>query len=95
MKHLKKYKIYNESKNEGKHPHLNALKTMWNLPEETLNKILWANTFDGIKNQAIGLANEYIDYMEASCDTYDPAEAWESWCQHNDIEHEIDNNPYL
>lgn len=29
------------------HPQLEALKALWNLSEEILNNILWANTHEG------------------------------------------------
>lgn len=29
------------------HPQLNGLKALWNLPDKTLNAILWANNSDG------------------------------------------------
>ena len=77
-----------------KHPQLEGLKALWNYPEEILNRVLWANDNNG-DLKAIGYADEYIDYMEAICDTNKPEEAWESWCISNNIEHEIDNNPYL
>jgi hypothetical protein len=81
-----------------RHPQLEGLKALWNYTEEVLNEILWANDNGGQageREHAIGYASEYIDYMEAVCGTEDPAEAWKSWCESNDIEHEIDNNPYL
>lgn len=86
-------------KNKENHPQLAGLKALWNLPDETLNKILWANTVDSNieleKPLAIGLACQYIEYMEEFEGTSNPAEAWESWCIQRNIEHEIENNPYL
>lgn len=81
-----------------KHPQLEGLKAVWKYPEEMLNKILWVNSDDieaGKRELAIGHASKYIDYMEAVCGTDNPAEAWEDWCISNDMEHEINNNPYL
>lgn len=77
------------------HPHLKVLKSMWNLPNEMLNDILWENTNKNIKHEVIGLANEYIEYMTSIVETDNPSEAWEDWCKDNFIEHEIVNNPYL
>lgn len=75
------------------HPQLEALKALWNLSEEILNNILWANTHEGQEEQSIGLANDYIDYMDSQV-IYEPIDAWELWCIDNSIEHEISNNPY-
>lgn len=77
---------------EMKHHQLEGLKALWNYPEEMLNKVLWAQ---GNDETAIGFASEYIDYMEAVCDTDNPVDAWESWCIRNNMEREIENNPYI
>lgn len=97
---IKKFNNFlNENSQEmGNHPQLDGLKALWNLPVELLNRILWANDSGGSANErevTIGYASQYIDYMVSIVDTEDPAEAWSDWCEFNDIEHEIDNNPYL
>jgi hypothetical protein len=79
------------------HPQLKALQVLWNIPEETLNTILWVNTWEENKNKslAIGYACQYIEWMVEVCEVNSPEEAWEEWCLMQDIEHEVDNNPYL
>jgi len=82
----------------NRHPQLEGLKELWNYPEEMLNRVLWANDNGdgaGEREHTIGYASEYIDYMEAVAEVDLPEDAWEEWCMRNDIEHEIDNNPYL
>lgn len=76
-----------------KHPLLAGLVALWNYPEEMLNSVLWA--FEDGDKKTIGYADEYVDYMEAVCNTNNPAEAWGRWCVSKYIEHEIDNNPFL
>lgn len=78
------------------HPQLKRLKDMWNIREDILNKILWVSTNNHpeLKESAIGMACEYIDFM-SGCETSDPAEAWSTWCIVNKIEEQLDNNPYL
>ena len=83
---------------KDKHPQLEGLKALWNYPEEILNKVLWANTNGNEasqREQSIGYASEYLDFMDASVGVDLPEDAWEEWCISNDIEHEIENNPYL
>jgi len=82
---------------QEKHSQLEALKVLWNYPEDVLNKILWVNTSEDHegKELAVGLASEYIDFMDAVVETDNPAEAWNYWCLINKIEHESSNNPYL
>lgn len=78
------------------HHQLEALKLMWDLPEDILNKILWVNTpySSEDKDLAIGLACQYLNFMEGVDYPYSPSHAWEEWCISNKIEHEIENNPY-
>lgn len=84
---------------EERHPQLEGLKVMWNLPEDMLNTILWVNTAESNleleKPLAIGYACQYIEYMTEVLDVESPENAWEDWCITYDIEHEIENNPYL
>ena len=79
-----------------RHPQLEALKLLWNFPEEVLNKVLWANTSDDNEDKelAIGLASQYLEFMDAICGVEDPKDAWEEWCEIHYIEHEINSNPY-
>ena len=80
---------------QKRHVQLAGLKTLWKHPDEVLNASLSAFTDNGEhKEQAIGLASEYLDFMEAVIGTDDPSEAWEEWCMIYDIEHEINNNPF-
>jgi hypothetical protein len=81
--------------NKGDHPQLAGLKALWNYPDDTLNKVLWASTDWSAKEESIGHASAYLDHMDAIAETDDPKEAWESWCTLNKIEHEIPNNPYI
>jgi hypothetical protein len=80
---------------KGNHPYLDTLKAMWDLPDETLNDVLWENTNDVTRHDSIGFANEYLDFMESVEGTTIPSEAWEYWCIANNIQHEIDSNPYI
>ena len=84
-------------KSNNNHPQLHALKILWNFSDDILNKVLWANTSTVPEDRelAIGLASQYIDFMDAVVETDKPEDAWEEWCILNNIEHEIDNNPYL
>lgn len=88
-------KMLDKINTKGNHPNLAGLKALWNIPEETLNKILWANHDWNSKGEDIGRANKYIEFMDAIIETSNPAEAWEQWCIENKIEHEIENNPYI
>lgn len=78
------------------HPQLAGLRALWNFSDEILNAVLWANTGDwSDKEVSIGYASEYIDFMEAVAGVNNPADAWIEWCYANNIEHEINSNPYL
>jgi len=80
---------------DTEHPLLAGLQALWGHDDDTLNKILWVNTYEHSRDESIGFANEYIEFMDSTAETDDPAEAWEDWCHMHCIEHEIDNNPYL
>lgn len=79
-------------KKQRNHPLLAGLVAVWAYPPEMLNKVLWA--FETGDRLTLGYADEYVDYMNAVCNTDNPAEAWEGWCIKNGIEHEIDSNPF-
>lgn len=71
--------------NHRKHPQLSGLKALWNLPEDTLNEILWAFHEQSESELTIGYACKYIDFMTAIADTNNPAEAWDLFCEEEDF----------
>lgn len=93
---------------QEKHPQLSGLKALWNHPDETLNRVLWAfspaDNPDGLqglfisaeeKEVTIGHACAYLDFMNAVAETKEPSEAWVMWCEHKDIKDQIRNNPFV
>lgn len=40
------------------------------------------------------LSDEYLSDMDGY-DYENPADYWVEWCKHHDIEHEIENNPFI
>ena len=75
------------------HPQLAGLQALWAHPDKLLNAVLWANTLEWeTKNSAIGLASEYLYFMEGGGYTH-PKDAWVEWCEENDLL-DVSNNPY-
>lgn len=75
------------------HHYLPALKTIWNYPDEVLNKVLWAfdAEFPEDAGQNLGMVEDYLRYMDGQ-ETDDPQLVWEDWCKYYDIEEE---NPFV
>lgn len=72
---------------------LRALQSLWRFDKKVVEKIYrYFNSFDE--------ADVYLDRMDAHTDPdltdeERMVEAWEGYCESNDIDHEIGNNPFL
>lgn len=67
---------------------VNALKSLWRFPDEVIDKVATA------MGDSLDEADDFLDFMDGQ-EVSNPAEIWADWCYHNDIVHEIDNNPFL
>lgn len=63
-----------------------AMEALWNHDPNMIERI--AEHFKSLDG-----TYEYIEFMEGY-EIEDPKEAWEMWCNDQNIEHETDNNPF-
>ena len=64
------------------------LKQDWNMDDEILMRVLLAH------GGSYDTSTEYLADMEGfGYET--PEDAWEDWCDHYNISHEIENNPFI
>lgn len=63
-----------------------SLKAEWNHDDEFLMKV--AKQFECASE-----GNIFLDQLDAACD--DIHEGWVRYCEYRDIEHEIDDNPFI
>lgn len=66
---------------------LKCLREGWSFPKSVVDAVYYQ--FD----ESFDSSDEYLSLMDGlEVDT--PKEAWEDYCKNNDIEHEINNNPF-
>lgn len=90
MKNLKTFENFDQE-SENMPGTLKALLNMWTFDPEAIKKVFYHFSSNG---RHIDDANEYLELMDG-LEVTNPAEAWDDYCMDNDLEHEIDNNPFI
>lgn len=65
---------------------VNTMKVLWTFSEQNILKI--ATHFQSFDETFL-----YLELMDSECED-SPKKVWKLFCELNDIEHEIPNNPF-